>query len=90
MLKLSKTEKQILDGLLKKSAKKVAVDLGITVQKVYSTKHYFLRKVQNAQEFLAVSKGKYGPLLRRRLNTPKIMPDEDLDEDLLFREHNRR
>ena len=91
MLKFSVREKKILDGLLTKSPKKVAEDLHIDVETVYYTKNYFKRKVQNAEEFLAVAKSKYAPLLRRRLNTPKIMPEDvDEDEDLLFRKHNKR
>ena len=91
MLKIRKTEKKILDALIGARPKVVAVKLGIEPQKVWSTKHYFLKKVQNAEEFLAVAKSKYAPLLRRRLNTPKIMPEDiDEDEDLLFRQHNRR
>ena len=83
MLKVSKMEAKILNGLLTKSGKKVAEDLNIKVQKVYSTKHYFLCKVQNAQEFLAVAKSKYKPLLKRRLTTPKIMPLEEEDWEYL-------
>lgn len=80
MLKITENEKKILDALLAAPPKMVAVRLHIKVQKVYSTKHYFLRKVQNAEEFLAVAKSKYKPLLKRRLKTPKIMP-EDFGED---------
>ena len=80
MLKLSKIEKEILDLLLSASPKATAQKLNVDIQKVYSTKHYFLCKVQNAEEFLAVAKSKYKPLIRRRLNTPKIMPLEDEEE----------
>lgn len=83
MLKITPTEKKILDGLLTKTPKVVANTLKVHRQKVYSTKHYFLRKVQNAEEFLAVARGTYKPLLSRRLKTPKIMPREP-DEETLF------
>jgi len=83
MLKLSKIEKEILDLLLSASPKATAQKLNVDIQKVYSTKHYFLCKVQNAEEFLAVAKSKYKPLIRRRLNTPKIMPLEDEEEEIL-------
>jgi hypothetical protein len=85
MLKLGLKEKMILDELLRASPKRVANKLGVPVQKVYSTKNYFLRKVQNGQEFLAVAKSTYKPLLKRRLKTPRIMPEEpetdEWDED---------
>ena len=81
MLKLSKIEKEILDLLLSTSPKAVAQKLTVDIQKVYSTKHYFLCKVQNAEEFLAVAKSKYKPLLSRRLNTPKIMPITEDEEE---------
>ena len=81
MLTISENEKKILDGLLKKNPKKVAEELGTSPQKVYSTKHYFKKKVQNAEEFLAVARGKYHSLLRRRLSTPKIMPVDNEDEE---------
>ena len=91
MLKITKFEKKILDALLTKSAKKVALDMKMKPQAVYNAYSSFKRKVQNSEEFLAVARGKYGSLLKRRLNTPKIMPEEtDLDEDLLFRQHNKR
>lgn len=90
MLKITKFEKKILDLLLKKSAKRVALDLKIKPQAVYNAYSSFKRKTQNAQEFLAVARGKYGPLLKRRLNTPSIMPEVDLDEELLFRQQNPR
>ena len=80
MLKFSKQEAKILDSLLTAKAKVVAQKLGVDVQTVYNTKYYFLCKVQNAEEFLAVAKSKYKPLLGRRLNTPKIMPLEE-EED---------
>jgi len=91
MLKITKFEKKILDALLKKSAKKVALDLKLSdVQAVYNAKASLKRKTQNAEEFLAVARGKYGDLLKRRLNTPSIMPEKDEDEHLLFRQQNRR
>ena len=77
MLKLTPMEKKILDLLLEAEPKVVAQRLNIKVQKVYNTLSYFRRKVQNAEEFLAVAKGKYKQLLKRRLKTPKIIPDED-------------
>jgi len=83
MLKLTKNEKQILDSLLTMNPKVVALRLKIPVAKVYSTKHYFKRKVQNATEFLAVAKSVYARLLKKRLHTPRIMPhlkEEDLYE----------
>ena len=80
MLKLSPLEKKILDGLLRSTPKVVASRLGVPVQKVYNTVSYFRRKVQNAEEFLAVAKGRYKPLLQRRLKTPKIMPEEEEEE----------
>ena len=74
MLTITEHEKKILDRLLTATPKVVAQRLGIKRQAVYSTLHNFKRKAQNAEEFLAVARGKYGLLLRRRLNTPKIMP----------------
>ena len=88
MLKLTKHEAEILGLLLNMSPSKVAEHLSrqhktvIKPQAVYSAKNAFLKKVQNAQEFLAVAKSKYKPLLRKRLNTPKIMPIGEEDEDL--------
>jgi len=91
MLKFTKFEKKILDALLKKSAKKVAQDLKLKdVQQCYNVKSSLKRKTQNAEEFLAVARGKYGDLLKRRVNTPNIMPEKDEDADLLFRQHNKR
>ena len=80
MLKLTPMEKKILDLLLEAEPKVVAQRLNIKVQKVYNTLSYFRRKVQNAEEFLAVARGKYKQLLKRRLKTPKIIPEED-EED---------
>jgi hypothetical protein len=80
MLKLGIIEKKILDELLKSEPKAVAIKLGIPVQKVYNTVSYFRRKVQNAEEFLAVAKSKYKPLLERRLKTPPIIPIEEEEE----------
>jgi transposase len=77
MLKLTVQEKKILDALLTAEPKTVAGKLGVSIQTVYNTKNYFRRKVQNAEEFLAVAKSKYKPLLGRRLNTPRIVPIED-------------
>ena len=77
MLKIGKLEKEILDGLLETTPKKLAERMEIDVQKIYNTKSYFKRKVQNAGDFLAVAKSKYKPLLVKRLKTPKIMPPED-------------
>lgn len=79
MLKLSPMEKKILDLLLEAEPKVVAQKLDIPVQKVYNTVSYFRRKVQNAEEFLAVARGRYKTLIRRRLKTPKIIPD-DIDD----------
>lgn len=91
MLKFTKFEKKILDALLKKRAKKVAQDLKLKdVQQCYNVKSSLKRKTQNAEEFLAVARGKYGDLLKHRVNTPSIMPEKDEDEHLLFREHNRK
>lgn len=81
MLKLSVMEKKILDLLLESEPKVVAQKLNIDVQKVYNTVSYFRRKVQNAEEFLAVARGRYKRLLRRRLKTPKIIPEEFEDEE---------
>jgi len=83
MLKLTKNEKEILDSLLTMNPKVVALKLKIPVSKVYSTKHYFKRKVQNACEFLGVAKSVYAGLLKKRLRTPKIMPS--LEENLYER-----
>jgi len=80
VLKIGKLEKEILDGLLEATPKKIAEVLDIEVQKVYNTKSYFKRKVQNASEFLAVAKSKYKPLLVKRLKTPKIMPYDEKDD----------
>ena len=80
MLKITKMEKEILDRLLTKKPEVVAMELGISRQKIYNTVSYFRRKVQNAEEFLAVAKSRYKPLLRRKLKTPKIIPDEEEEE----------
>ena len=85
MLKLTKTEKEILDLLLTMKPKAIALKLKIPVAKVYSTKHYFKRKVQNASEFLAVAKSTYAALLKRRLRTPRIMPEVE-EEEYLYAE----
>ena len=77
MLKIGVLEKKILDGLLDNTPKKLAESMDIKVQKIYNTKSYFKRKVQNASEFLAVAKSKYKPLLSKRMKTPKIMPTDD-------------
>lgn len=74
MLRFTPSEVEILDLLLTSSPSVVAQKLKIKRQKAYSTKNYFLRKVQNAREFLAVANSKYKPLLKKRLNTPAIMP----------------
>lgn len=84
MLKLTPTEKKILDLLLTADVQVVAARLNIKRQQVYSTKHYFRKKVQNAEEFLAVARGKYQRLLKRRLKTPRIMPRLEDDEEDLF------
>jgi hypothetical protein len=84
MLTLGRWEKLILDSLLKAEPKRVANDLGVSVQRVYSTKNYFLRKVQNGEEFVSLAHSKYKGLMKRRLKTPAILPDEedeDFDED---------
>lgn len=81
MLKLTENERKVLDLLLKADPQVVAVRLKIKRQRVYSTKHYFRKKVQNAEEFLAVAKSKYKRLLKRRLKTPRIMPILEDDED---------
>lgn len=81
MLKLTKREKQILDALLVADNKTVALKLGIPLQTTYNTVNYFRRKVQNAQEFLAATKSKYKKHLRKRLDTPRIMPESDEEED---------
>lgn len=83
MLKITDREKKILDALLTASPEVVAMRLKIDRQTVYSTKHYFRKKVQNAQEFLAVAKSKYQKHLSRRLQTPNIMPVDE-DEDLFL------
>ena len=75
MLKLGVKEKKILDLLLVKKPKVVATDLGIEVKTVYNVVSYFRTKVQNAEEFLAVSKGRYRSILVRKMKTPKIVPD---------------
>lgn len=77
MLKLTAHEAKILNELLTASPKAVAVKLGINVQDVYNANHRLRAKVQNAQEFLAVTKYKYKKLLSTRLKTPKIMPDDE-------------
>ena len=76
MLTLGRWEKLILDSLLGKEPKRVANDLGVSVQRVYSTKNYFLRKVQNGEEFVGMAHSKYKGLMKRRLKTPRIMPEE--------------
>jgi len=80
MLRFGRKEKLILDTLLKAEPKRAAKILGIPVSRIYTTKAYFRRKVQNGQEFLLVSRTKYKPLLKRRLKTPAILPDEEDEE----------
>ena len=75
MLKIGKLEKQILDALLTMKPRVVALRLGIPVTRVYSCKNYFLRKVQNGREFLAVANSHYKTLLSKRLKTPRIIPE---------------
>lgn len=74
MLKFGVLEAKILNGLLSCSPSMVAQKLEIDRQTVYNAKLYFRMKVQNGEEFLAVARSKYKPLLRRRLKTPAIMP----------------
>jgi len=74
MLKIGKSEKKILDMLLHKSPKLVSEELGIDVQSVYSTKHYFKKKVQNAREFLSVANSQYKSIISKRIKSPRIMP----------------
>jgi len=47
VLKIGKLEKEILDGLLEATPKKVAEVLDIKVQKVYNTKSYFKQRPRN-------------------------------------------
>lgn len=81
MLKLGQKEKQILDMLIIAEPKVVALRLNIPIERVYAADHYFRRKVQNAEDFLAVARGRYKILLSRRLKTPSIMPLEGDEKD---------
>lgn len=89
MLYLSEREKEILDALLSADPKTVAQKLGVPVQTVYDVKTDLKRKAQNAQDFLAVVKSKYGSLLSRRVKSPSIMPKAD-EEPLEIEKHNNR
>lgn len=88
MLYLSNREKEILDALLSAEPKAVAEKLGVPVQTVYDVKTDLKAKAQNAQDFLAVVKSKYAPLLSRRVKSPAIMPTEN-EEPLEVTKHNR-
>jgi len=88
MLKMTKDEVRILNALKGATPSVAAFRLGIKEQKVYNTIHYFRRKTQNAQDFLAVAKGEYGFVLNRRLATPKIKPCKEDDEPLLCESHD--
>lgn len=81
MLKIAPKEKEILDLLLVKKPKVVAKELGIDVSYVYNTTSYFRKKVQNAEEFLSIAKGRYRSILSRRLKTVKIVPEKDTEID---------
>jgi len=76
LLKLTAHEAKILNELLTASPKAVAEKLGIEVQIVYNAHHRLRAKVQNAQEFLAATKFKYKTILKKRIKTPKIMPED--------------
>jgi len=80
MLKLTIHEKRILDALLTKTPKVIAEELNLTsVQIVHNAKTSLRRKVQNAEQFLAATKGRYKSILIYKLKTPSIMPDMDDD-----------
>lgn len=80
MLKLTKNQAEILDKLLRMESKKVAQVMKVSPDTVYGVLYNFKRKVQNAEEFLAVARSKYAPLLKKRLNTPRIMPVDEEEE----------
>ena len=76
MVKLTSHQKKILDALLTKTPKTV----GLEVTACYQALHKLRLKIQNAEEFLSATKSKYKVLLKRRLQTPDVMPtDEDFE-----------
>lgn len=83
MLKMTKQEVLILDSLRGATPKVVAKKLGLKQQQVYNAIHSFRKKTQNAQDFLAVAKSQYRYVLNRRLETPKIKPLDDMDDEPL-------
>jgi hypothetical protein len=76
MLVFTEHEKKILDALLIMDTKAAALKLGVKRQEIYNVKHRLRARAQNAQEFLSVARGKYAPLLTKRIKTPRIMPIE--------------